>query len=138
MGRRSQKTKPHRSTPLTASEAPNPSRSWLFVLGAVLALIGVLAATRISDPDTMQYLASGRYIASHGLEDGCIYSYAAEHCQIVYPQWLFHLFAFGLYRAGGWTALGLAQIVVVLAIFSVVAVLHRRWLIHPVISTAAL
>lgn len=100
--------------------------SWI-VLGGVLLWAGLLAAVRISDPDTMQYLAGGRYIVAHGLEHGCVYSYAGEDCQIVYPQWLFQVLSYLAYFIGGYGTLVALQIALVVAVFgTIVREEHRR------------
>lgn len=110
------------------------------VYAAVIALsflcIGLLAATKIVDPDTMQYLASGRYTLEHGLERDCVFSYASEKCQIVYPQWLFHVVAYAIYRAGSWNALCAFQVAIALSVFGVILVNHRRTSSHPLVVAA--
>lgn len=44
----------------------------LVTTGAVFILIVLLATSKIGDPDTAQYLASGRYIVEHGLPRECV------------------------------------------------------------------
>jgi tetratricopeptide (TPR) repeat protein len=106
------------------------------VLGLTIACIGVLAATKIADPDTMQYLASGRTMLEHGLEDGCVFTYASDQCQVVYPQWLFHVATYAVYRAGGWDALVWFQIAIAAGVFGIIVVRQRRTPSHPLTIAA--
>jgi len=101
-----------------------------------LAVIGLLAATKIADPDTMQYLASGRYMLGHGLDYGCVFSYATDQCQFVYPQWLFHVMTYVAYLAGSWQALVGFQIAIVVSLFAVIFWRHRRLEINPIVTSA--
>lgn len=102
----------------------------------VLLCTGLLAATKIGDPDTMQYLASGRQTLQHGLERACVFSYASDQCQIVYPQWLFHVAAYEVYRMGSWNALVALQIAIAIGVFAVVAWRLRRARTHPLVIAA--
>jgi tetratricopeptide (TPR) repeat protein len=101
-----------------------------------VACVGLLAATKINDPDTMQYLASGRVMLDRGLDYGCVFSYATDACQIVYPQWLFHLLTYTAYRAGSWSALVDVQIAIAVCVFAVIVVRQRRQGIHPLVTSA--
>jgi len=97
----------------------------------MLACIGLLAATRIGDPDAMQYLASGRLILTRGLDYGCVFSYASDQCQFVYPQWLFHVATYGVYRVLGWNALVALKIAIAVSVFGVILLHHRRKTVPP-------
>ncbi len=108
------------------------------VRGLAVGLAGLLAATKICDPDTMQYLAGGRYTLAHGLETACVFGYASEQCQIVYPQWLFHVLTYLVYTLGSWNGLVAAQVAMALAVFAVIARRHARAGIHPLSSAALL
>ncbi len=112
-----------------------------FILGPAvsvltLAVIGLLAATKINDPDTMQYLASGRVILERGLDYGCVFSYATDACQFVYPQWFFHVMTYAAYLAGSWNALVGFQITIVVALFAVIVWRQRRGPIHPLVTSS--
>ena len=106
------------------------------ILVMVLACIGLLAATKINDPDTMQYLASGRQTLEHGLEHGCVYGYASDPCQIVYPQWLFHVASYVVFKAGSWSALVALQIAIAVSVFALVLAEQRRKRVHPLVTAA--
>jgi len=108
------------------------------VIVLTLACIGLLAATKIGDPDTMQYLASGRYMLGHGLEYGCVFNYSSDQCQFVYPQWLFHVLTYAAYRAGSWNALVTMQIAIAVCVFAVILLNHRRNAAHPLVTATLL
>jgi len=101
-----------------------------------LACIGLLAASKIGDPDTMQYLASGRAIFERGLDYGCVFSYATDQCQFVYPQWLFHVVTYAVYRAGSWSALGGFQIAIAVSLFAVIVWRQRRRAVDPLVTAS--
>jgi tetratricopeptide (TPR) repeat protein len=102
--------------------------SW--VLGGVLLLLLLaFSIAKIDDADTMQYLANGKMILSHGFgANFCTYNYVPHSCQLSYThEWLFHLMTYAVYLAGQWNALVLFQVAIVLAIFSVLFYASRTF-----------
>ena len=105
---------------------------WIF--GAVLLLLLLaFSVFKIDDADTMQYLANGRLILTHGLGTNfCTYNYVQHSCQLSYAhEWLFHVATYAVYLVGHWNALVFFQVAIVLAIFSVLAFAARAFHYSP-------
>ena len=80
-----------------------------YALGALMVVVlvyGILAGLRtVTDPDTGWQLATGRYIAQHHqVPSADILSYTARDQKWIYPP-LAELVLYGLFVAGGFTAL---------------------------------
>src|SRR5207302_897930 len=81
--------------------------------GASVVAIGslVFALTALSSrylfPDTYMNLASGRYIAQHGIPHREIWTVAGQGREWVDQQWLAHLVYYGAWRVGGFPLLAL-------------------------------
>jgi tetratricopeptide (TPR) repeat protein len=90
----------------------------LFGISLFLFLL-IFAVFKINDPDTLQYLADGKLILSHGLgANFCSFNYVHTVCQQAYiHEWLFYLLTYVVYLAGKWNGLVLLQIVLVIATF---------------------
>src|SRR3989344_8902407 len=105
---------------------------------SVFCLIIFLATAKISDSDTPQYLASGKYILAHGLPNGCVFTYTVEQCIVVYSEWLLHLIAYGIFVLSGYHGLSLFTAIIISLIFLVVFIFSREKGIDPIISSAIL
>ena len=129
--------KPRRSVPrpvaLAEKAAPNRALAGALVV-STLALTALLAATKIGDPDTLQYLASGRLMLQRGLDYGCAFTYASDECQVAYSQWLFHLLAYGVYVWGGWNGLVIVQVLMAVGTVAVILASPEVRRCHPLLS----
>jgi len=92
----------------------------LFILVVFLSLF------EINDTDTIQYLASGKYIVEHGLPQGCVFTYTTQQCEMAYPEWLFHVIVYRVYRLGSWVGLGLFQVGLNTLIFGLILFYNYR------------
>src|SRR5438093_12093575 len=94
----------------------------------------MLAFRRIDDADTWWHLASGRWIVEHGVVPRTdTLSYTVPDHAWINVQWLFDVFIYGLYRAGGPTLVVLGGVVLFAA---TIAVLLRnlRLSVGPIAS----
>jgi hypothetical protein len=74
-----------------------------------VTLAALLAFRRLDDADTWWHLAAGRWIAEHRLVPHTdTLSYTVPDHAWINVQWLFDLFVYGLFRAGGPTPVVLA------------------------------
>lgn len=115
----------------------------LIAVAAVFILIAAFSAFQINDPDTLQYLAQGREIAAHGFSQTCVFNYTSDTCQIAVNEWGFHFLTYSIYRAAGWTGLGIFQFLLTIALFFLLFLFHwykktSLWLIPPTLLIAAL
>src|SRR3989338_928427 len=92
----------------------------------LLSLVFCFAAFKIDDPDTMQYLASGRNIAQNGFSQSCVFNYSNSTCQTVYAEWLTSLVVYGVHQAWGFAGLTVLQVALVLTTFILILWYHGR------------
>lgn len=92
---------------------------------------------KIDDPDTLQYLANGKLVFSHGLyANFCAYNYVPHACQLAYAhEWLFSVITYATYLLGHWNGLELLQVAIILATFGAVVYLARTFR-YSVFSTS--
>ncbi|EKD87028.1 MAG: hypothetical protein ACD_37C00070G0002 [uncultured bacterium] len=93
---------------------------------SLFTLVVFLSLFEINDADTIQYLASGKYIVEHGLPQGCVFTYTTQHCEMVYPEWLFHVIVYSVYRVGNWVGLGLFQLGLNCLIFGIILLYNYK------------
>jgi hypothetical protein len=88
----------------------------LFFGVSLFVLLLSFATFKVNDPDTIQYLADGRLILSHGLfTNFCIFNYIQSGCQQAYMhEWLSYLLVYVAYLTGQWNAIVLFQITAIL------------------------
>jgi hypothetical protein len=126
-------------TPSPAGVAP--ARAQLAWGLAVAALVFAAVATswgRIFYSDTWISLASGRFIAGHGLPRVDSLSIAGHGRPWIDQQWLAHLAFYELWRAGGNAAVGAASAAAFAAAFGLLAALLVRRGAAPLAAAAAL
>lgn len=109
----------------------------LITTSAVIILIILLATSKIGDPDTVQYLASGRYIVEHGLPASCVYTYTLTRCITVYSEWFLHLLVYVVYRLAGWVGLSLFTAGVISTTFLTILIYNIRHKKVNMLLTAA-
>ncbi|MFA5954651.1 MAG: tetratricopeptide repeat protein [Patescibacteria group bacterium] len=99
--------------------------SGLVLLVVVLSLPVFFSIFKINDADTVFYLAGGKQLLNKGFSEQCFFSYASATCQHGYNEWLTYVTTYVTYLAGGWNALVMLQVGIVLAIWLLLLVYHR-------------
>ncbi|MGE5197777.1 MAG: hypothetical protein ACM3IL_04660, partial [Deltaproteobacteria bacterium] len=87
----------------------------------LFSLVIISSTFKINDPDTMYYMAHGKYILQHGWRDySSVYVYSSPNADVCFPEWFFHVMTYAVYAIGRWNGLVIFQILLVLAIFTVI------------------
>jgi len=92
----------------------------------VFSLVVFAAVFKITDPDTVQYLASGKYLLSHGFGHECVFNYSSQTCQIAFSEGLFHVITYIVYLIGEWNGLVFFQVLIVFSIFLVIFLYNKK------------
>ena len=93
------------------------------LIGLIFAFIfiGLLGTFKINDPDTVQYMAAGKYIIEHGFSKTNIFSFVTTPgYPMHWSEWFFEIITYLAYLIGQWNALVILQIILILSIFFVV------------------
>lgn len=92
----------------------------LIAVFSVTIITVLLAIFKIHDPDTVQYIANGKYMLSHGLIRECVFTYSLKSCPVNYTEWLFYIATYLVFSAGGYSGMVLFQAGIVTAlVFSI-------------------
>ncbi|KKS95558.1 MAG: hypothetical protein UV73_C0016G0004 [Candidatus Gottesmanbacteria bacterium GW2011_GWA2_43_14] len=105
------------------------------LISSLFLLAFSLSAFEILDPDTLNYLAYGRYIAQNGLPSGCVFSFPLTSCSTVLPEWLLYLFLFRLHSLFSWSGLVFLQVLIVLTLVSIILFFHLKNKVSPISVT---
>lgn len=124
-----------------------PSTRWPYHAAAacVLLLLALMAFFPVQSDDVFMYLAIGRRAAHDGsppATDPFLFSIPNYRWHINH-EWAAHRIAYGLYQAGGWTALIIGKTALILATACIPLALamrlrFRSWLVPVVILLAVL
>lgn len=100
-----------------------------------VSLTVIFAATfQILDPDTVNYLAYGKYILYQGLPHRCVFTYTINDCPIAYSEWFLQVLIYQIYSLGGWSALVLLQMFITVSILIIIYLANKEAKVHPVIT----
>lgn len=98
-----------------------------FILFALLLIFIIVTATfTINDPDTMNYLAVGKYIMEHGFPHTNVFSFTIPDYNMPIPEWLAEIVVYLVYAIGKWNAMVALQIALNLAIFLIIFKICRE------------
>jgi tetratricopeptide (TPR) repeat protein len=115
-----------------------PQRGDRWVAPAALGLVALLGWRTISHAGFWTHLASGRWMARHGLPSEDPLTVVSAGAVWTNPNWLYDRCLFSLWEMGGAGLVTFVHVLVVVAAFWLVARVARGWASAPAIGLALL